>query len=134
MDSDAALRTDEEVEITSPTCRLCHKGEETPYHLVLECEEMAEDSRRYLKEQPPDRDKRYVRFNWKALKLIQFLATPTLDPLFGIEKPEVPDDDGSVHTDQEDAPAQNSDDEGSRDDGEITMRDIWTRPLNREFK
>ena len=134
MDSDAALRTDEEVEITSPTCRLCHKGEETPYHLVLECEEMAEDSRKYLKEQPPERDKRYVRFNWKALKLIQFLATPTLDPLFGVEEREVPDENGSVNSDQEDAPAPTSDDDGNRDDGEITMRDIWNRPLNKEFK
>ncbi len=132
MDVDAAARTDDDVEITSPTCRFCSKGEETPYHFVLECEETAEDSRRYLKDQPPNRDKTNIQFNWKVYKLIQFLANSTLNPLFGIDAEDENEDDVTSEGNIDDNPNPNSDEDENPDDN-ITMRDLWNRPLSRSL-
>ena len=129
VDTAAAERNDEDIEVASPQCRFCSKGEETPYHLVLECEETAEDSRRYLKDQPPERDKINVKFNWSVHKLIQFLASSTLDPLFGIEEQ---DTDTNSVTNPEDVPLPESADEENQD-GDITMKDLWNRPLSRSL-
>ena len=32
----------------SPLCRKCEREEETPYHIILECTELAEEARRLL--------------------------------------------------------------------------------------
>ncbi len=132
MDEGSTARTDEDVEITSPTYRFCNKGEVTPYHFVLECEETAEDSHRYLKDQPPNRDKTNTQFNWKVYKLIQFLANSTLNPLFGINDKEENEDDITSEANPDDDPHPNSDGDENSDDN-ITMRDLWNRPLSRSL-
>ncbi len=74
-------------EITLPTCRLCGNGEETPLHLVTECDETIWDARRIIGGQgiyPDPRDPR-IAIKWGVEKLVQFLTLPELQPLL-VEK------------------------------------------------
>ncbi len=78
----------DEEQITAPTCRLCHRGDETPYHLVMDCDEMCDDSNISFGRQqmPPDLEK--FQFNCRVHKLEGFLMIPDLGPLLGLEEPE----------------------------------------------
>ncbi len=131
-----ASNADDIAEVTSSTCRLCDKGEETPFHLVLECEEMKMNSYRCLGNQNPNHDRRNYKFRWKVHKFIAFLAKPTLNPLLGLGEPE--DDDGIVDNDgrddQDDDAQQMSLDEDNSNNNEnetdpqtedTTMRDLF---------
>ncbi len=135
MDSTAAAGTDDDVEVTSPRCRFCDKGKETPYHLVLECEEIAQDQNRYLRDQPPHRNRLNDKFNWTPHKLCQFVSNPTFNPLFGMQDKNENTEDMDTSVDRpENAPLPSSGDEDDRDgDDNVTMKDIWNRPLNRKL-
>ncbi len=45
--------------ITAPTCRLCKRGDETPYNLVMDCDTMCDESNNSFGRQqtPPDPEK-----------------------------------------------------------------------------
>ncbi len=96
---------DENAEVTPPQCRLCDKGEETPFHLVLECEEMKMDSYHCFGNQNPNYNKRNYKFRWKAHKLIAVLANLMLNPLLGLGEPEddenVDDNDAANNLDED---------------------------------
>ncbi len=83
-----APNMNENVEVTPPQCRLCDKGEEAPFQLMVECEEMRMDSYRCFGSQNPNHNRWNYKFCWKAHKLIAFLANPKLNPLLGLGEPE----------------------------------------------
>ncbi len=133
IDSANVNNEDEDAEVTPPTCRLCGRGEETPFHLVLECEEMRVDSYRYFGNQDPNHNRRNYKFRWKVHKLIAFLANPTLNPLLGLGEPEDDENDEEEGNDAQqtsvDANNSNNDDDNNNENGspteDSTMRDLF---------
>ncbi len=133
IDSANASNEDENAEVTPPTCRLCDRGEETPFHLVLECEEMRMDSYRCFGNQDPNRNRRNYKFRWKAHKLIAFLANPTLNPLLGLGEREdeenAEEEEDGVQQASVDANNGNGDDSNNNENGSptenTTMRDLF---------
>ena len=116
---------DDQMEVTTPTCRLCNRGEETPYHLVMDCDAMCDDSNITFGKQeiPPDPEK--FQFRWKVDKLVGFLQIPDLQPLLGLGEP---DDENQVESDDAMDVDQNHDDENGiheNQDESITLEEIY---------
>ncbi len=126
-----ASNADDNVAVTSPSCRLCNRGEETPFHLVLECEELKVDSYRCFGNQDPNHSRRDYKFRWKAHKLIAFLSNPTLNPLMGLGDPEEHEDvDDEDTTDERDDDMQQTSAEADVGNGdELQTNDIIMRNL-----
>ncbi len=126
-----ASHADDDTVVTSPSCRLCNRGEETPFHLVLECNELKVDSYRCFGNQDPNHNRRNYKFRWKTHKLIAFLSNPTLNPLLGLGEP-----DEQEEADDEDVMEENDDDmqqtSAEADDGngdELQANDTIMRNL-----
>ncbi len=78
-----------DTEVTQPTCRLCKRGEETPYHIILDCDEMADDSNYFLGQQDSNRDPRNFQLKWNPHKLTGFLSLTNMEWLLGGDDPNV---------------------------------------------
>ncbi len=103
---------DGDCQVTPWACRLCGQGDETPLHLITECDETVWDARNILGGQgihPNPYDPRII-LKWGVQKLIQFLSLPKLQPLLG----------GQVEGEDDDEPQEEHppDDETDRESDE----------------
>ena len=55
------------------SCRLCNQGEETPFHLVMECEELFPARRKLFRNQPDRSSDPNCTIRWNARALVQFI-------------------------------------------------------------
>ena len=80
----------------SPLCSLCQQGEETPFHLVHECDSLYFDSIAHLQAPRHNEivDKNNYTLNWSTRGLLGFLRTTKIDKLFTKEDEEPPDPGG----------------------------------------
>ena len=89
----AAAEKNEEVEITPPRCRLCKRGEETPFHLIIYCDEMVDESRLCLGPQRWPYDEETQDYAWTVHKLLKFLSMSKLQALLRLGEPGEENDD-----------------------------------------
>jgi ribonuclease HI/retron-type reverse transcriptase len=76
------------------TCRLCKKGEETPFHLVMECEELFVERRRLFRQQPDNPTDPDCTVRWSARALIRFVSLDVINQMLNSEEEDIfPEED-----------------------------------------
>ena len=78
----------------TPNCRLCDQGEETPFHLVHECDPLENESWVYFQAPKPCdiNDIQSYTTSWKVSNMVAFLHHVKIDKLFRPEDEEPPDE------------------------------------------
>jgi hypothetical protein len=71
------------------TCRLCKKGEETPFHLVMECEELFVERRRLFRQQPDNPTDPDCTVRWRASALIRFVNLDVINQMLNSEEEDI---------------------------------------------
>ena len=80
------------------SCRLCKKGEETPFHLIMECEELFEFTKRLFKNQTDDPIDPQCTVRWSASALTRFINLDVVKDLMTTSE----DDDTLSHHSEQD--------------------------------
>ena len=88
------LEDDPLASTTPPTCRLCRKGDETPFHLIRECTSLQDERKQYFGRQ----NDMSTNINWGAQKLINFLS---LNRIRQLMDPQNTQNDEIVNSDDE---------------------------------
>ncbi len=69
------------------TCRLCSTGEETPFHLIMECRELTHHRQRLFRQQPDDPQDPNCTIRWSARAIAQFISSEDIKSLIDVQNP-----------------------------------------------
>ena len=128
-----ALGQDDQDLITVPTCSLCENGDETPIHLIHECDPLSVEARELFGHHRNYLTEGFL-LEWSARKLMKFLRLPRMVKLFtkeeheDQEEDEPPDPDNNQSVDEDEPEAQSSTTaERHANDSGLGMLDIFSR-------
>jgi ribonuclease HI len=79
--------SEDDPEYITPTCQLCDRGDETPYHLIHDCGPLLHKSFGLFGLRVNEFQKVNYQLEWSAAALLRFIKLPQVEELFRIGSP-----------------------------------------------